>query len=507
MFGSMIKIKERKQKMLTRTVTAKAEEISIKDDEYVPPSGHLSFVKNRSVVGSKAKAQILTVGGARMEDGRTWKTASTIMSRTIEIDNDRLNLGELTHLKSIQLTSSHKNKTTKGSVLPCLTNSAGVDLSSPVFDELDIIIYGGQFTDRVVTSDDVITIKGSVTENLNDSKIDVTKYPSKLMDFKEFNVPRNWKDGSEQVQQGSIPSSRTGHTLSKWKCENGSHLLVSIGGHSKPSLLKPFYHPKDSINILQAPEMKWRRLQGSEAFERSFHGQSVNSRGEILLLGGQSLISGRWSRIHPLNEVLVIKINEDFSYTVQHLNFISDIPELKLLTNFSFFAQADKMFVFSGFKFPNYNDNNLFKFLPPNTSKDFLPEFGNCLYIFDINSLTISNFVGPANCGSYNGSIALINDAELVIMSDPSIFLYSERRINSLKCDLDEKFGCCSLALAEKRREIYNCSTPVCNKRIHVKCDKSLRGKMQKPSNNLCPTCNNLDSVTWKRIKTVSFRK
>ena len=143
MFGSMIKIKERKQKMLTRTVTAKAEEISIKDDEYVPPSGHLSFVKNRSVVGSKAKAQILTVGGARREDGRTWKTASTIMSRTIEIDNDGLNLGELTHLKSIQLTSSHKNKTTKGSVLPCLTNSAGVDLSSPVFDELDIIIYEG----------------------------------------------------------------------------------------------------------------------------------------------------------------------------------------------------------------------------------------------------------------------------------------------------------------------------------------------------------------------------
>ena len=505
MYGSMIKIKERKQRLVTHTVTAKAEEMSIKDDEYVPPSGHLSFVKNKRVLGSKVSAQILTVGGARMEDGRTWKTASTLMSRTIEIDDEGLNLGELTHLKSLQLTASHKNKTTKGSVLPCLTNSAGVDLSSPVFDSLNIVIYGGQSTDRIVTCDEVITITGELTENLNDCKIDVTKYPSKVMHFEEFRVPKNWSDGSELVQQGNIPSSRTGHSLSKWKLENGFHMLVSTGGHCKPSILQPFYHPEDSINILQVPGMKWRKLEGNEAFERSFHGQSVNSQGELLIVGGKSMVNGKWSKIHPLTSILVIKINEDFSYTGRELKLNSDIQELNFLTNFSFCAQDDKMFFFSGFKFPKYEDNNLHQFLPPNTSKDFLPELGVSLYTIDMNSLTISSFEGPADCGSYNGSLVWLRNAELVITSDPSIFLFSERRIESPKCELDEKYGFCSLTLAEKRRESYSCSTPSCNKRIHSKCDKSLRGKMKKPSNNLCPACNNIDPVTWKKIKTIKL--
>ena len=59
-----------------------------------------------------------------MEDRRTWNTASALMSRTLEITDDTLDLGELTILKSTQTTASHKNKTTKGSVIPGLINAA-----------------------------------------------------------------------------------------------------------------------------------------------------------------------------------------------------------------------------------------------------------------------------------------------------------------------------------------------------------------------------------------------
>lgn len=501
----MIKIKERRHQLVTRTVTVKSEDRSIKDDDYVSPAGHLTFVKNRTTNGEEVSAQLLSVGGARMEDGRTWSTASTLMSRTILISRESLELGELTHLRSFQLTSSHNNRTTKGSVVPCLTNAAGVDLESPVFDTLNIIIYGGQYTDKIVTSDDVVTITGTLTEDIKDSKLDVTVYTAKNEQYKEFNIPQGWSDGSEFVQEGEV-SSRTGHSLSKLRTENGHHLLLCSGGHSKPSILQPFFHPDDSLNILQIPGMKWTKLIGNVAFKRSFHAQAVNSQGEVIILGGKSMIDGRWSKIHPLTEVLILKIEDDFSYSGRELKLNSDIQELSLLTNFSFTSQDDKMFFFSGFKFPKYKDNNLHKFLPPNTSKDRLPEFGTHLYVIDMNTMNVSSLEGPEDSGSYNGTIAWLNHGEMVLTSDPSMYLYSERVIESPKCELDVKFGACTLALAEKSRESYICSTPSCKKRIHAKCDKSIRGKFKATDKKLCPTCNNLDPVTWKKIKQIRLR-
>ena len=53
------------------------------------------------------------MGGTRMEDGRTWNMASTLVARTLEIEDDSLELGDLTSLKPFQITASHKNKTTR----------------------------------------------------------------------------------------------------------------------------------------------------------------------------------------------------------------------------------------------------------------------------------------------------------------------------------------------------------------------------------------------------------
>lgn len=506
MLGSLVKIKERNFKLVTRTVTSKSEEQSIKDDNHIPPPGHLTFVKNKVWGGGEVSAQLISIGGTRMEDGRTWNMASTLMSRTVKITDDGLNLGSLSCLKSFQITAQHKNRTTKGSVVPNLTNAAGVDLDNEVFDRMNVVMYGGQYADRIVTSGEIVTFEGRVTDDLNDSKIDVTRYPDKSIQYKDFKVPEGWKDGSELVQKGEVPTSRTGHGFSKLKVENGSFLLVSSGGHCKPSIVKPFFHPEDSLNILKLPEMTWKRLDGNESFKRSFHSQSVNSEGEIIIVGGKTLIDGRWAKIHPLTEVLIVRFNEDFSYTGRVITIHSDIPELSFLTNFSFCANDNKLFFFSGFKFPNYENNNLFKFLPPNTSRDKLPEFGTHLYMIDMETWTISSCEGPEDCGSYNGSMVGLNPSELIITSDPHMYLFSEKMMQSPKCDLDVKFGLCSLPMAAKNRDNYTCPTPSCSKLIHVKCDKSIRGKVKSGSSRLCPSCNNLDPVTWKKIKVIRLR-
>ena len=106
-----------------------------------------------------------------------------LLQELIDITDDCLDLGQLTTLKSFQITSSHNNKTTLGSVIPLLTNAAAVDLQSSAFDDLEVILYGGQYCDRVVTSDEVITIKGVIEENIYKSQIDVTRYPAKVLHY------------------------------------------------------------------------------------------------------------------------------------------------------------------------------------------------------------------------------------------------------------------------------------------------------------------------------------
>ena len=217
------------------------------------------------------------------------------------------------------------------------------------------------------------------------------------------------------------------------------------------------------------------------------------------------MIDGRWTKIHPLTELLFVKVNEDFTYQGTVVKIESDILELNTLTNFSFGAQDEKLFFFNGFKFPDYREDNLYKFLPPQTSRDKLPSFGRSLYKIDLHEgvWRIEKCEGPEGCGAYGGSIAMLNSKEMILTGDPHMFLFSERILEPPKCELSEVFGSCSMSLTVKNRESYRCSTPRCRKSIHLKCDKSIRGKKNQPK--LCPLCNDLDPETWKKKKTIQL--
>ena len=502
MLGSFVKIKERQTKMITRTVTTKAAEQAVKDDNFISPAGHMMFLKNKTVEGDNFHGQLISLGGARMAETRTWSMASTLMSRTIDISEDGLKLGDLSDLKSFQVTSSHKNKTCKGSVTPCLVNAGAIDLEPEESFMMNIIVYGGQFTDKVVTSDEIISIMGNLDGNINNSTVKVTKYPAKELQFTEFTVPGGWSKGSHLVQKGDVPTSRTGAGFSKLCSSDDGSFLLSTGGHSKIGITKPFFHPDDCINLLKVPEMSWTKLEPNDNFKRSFHSMSINGNREVFIVGGMSLIGGLWSRIHPLNEVLKITFEEDFSYTGTTITLQSDIRELSILTNFSFAANEKKLYFFSGFKYDKYNNDNLHEFLPPKTSRDKLPEFGRALIKVDIEEGKVEKIEGPEDFGGNNGSIVMLNGDEMIITVDPHIYFYSERMLQSPKCDLDESFGSCTMPVTSKNTKRYQCQTPACLKSIHLKCDKSMRGNTSS-ARQMCPVCRGLDPVTWKPVKTV----
>ena len=46
-------------------------------------------------------------------------------------------------------------KVSSGSVIPGLINAAAVYLEYETLDNMKVVIYGGQFVDRIVTSDQI----------------------------------------------------------------------------------------------------------------------------------------------------------------------------------------------------------------------------------------------------------------------------------------------------------------------------------------------------------------
>ena len=94
------------QKVFTRQMssanvtTAKSEEKRLEDDQYVPPSGHISFLKNWDSDGGAGHASMVTLGGVRMQESRTWKYASELFSRSLAWSSESFNTGDLLRFSS-----------------------------------------------------------------------------------------------------------------------------------------------------------------------------------------------------------------------------------------------------------------------------------------------------------------------------------------------------------------------------------------------------------------------
>ena len=472
-------------------------------------SGHAMFLKNHKVQGNQVTGQLVSLGGTKMEDGRTWNHSRDLMSRTFEITDASAELGKLSTLKSFQVTSSHKNRTCSGSTTPRLMNASYVDLEGPESGILKAVLYGGQSVDTGLTSDYIIMIEGVLESDISKCNMDVTIYPASHTHYYEFGVPEGWPDGSHLVQLGNVPEGRTGSGLSILRHVGSAVQLVSIGGHTRDDFMTSSHHPEAAMNLLLVPEMRWWKISQDDLLRRSFHSQTIHSDGTIYVLGGMSMKDGRWSKIHPLTELVKIQIKEDFSYSLEVVQLDMSIETCSHITNFSYCGIGNNIFIFSGFKFPEYSsdEENLYQFQPPVANKNKLPRFSDQIFKIDLERKKVSSYLSMKDCGGYGGSVVCISGQsdgplELIINIDPKILLHSERIFDSPECDLPEEFGSCSLSIVEKKRDHYICATPICGRKVHFKCDKSIRTK---PAvHQFCPVCRHLDPTTWKPLPGTS---
>ena len=110
------------------------------------------ILKNLKSENTNISGTCVSLGGVRMEDGRTWGLSEDLISRNILVTENNVELGPVSILKSVQITASHKNKTCHGSVTPKLINSAYVDMKASSSEEMELIIYGGQKVDLIRSS-------------------------------------------------------------------------------------------------------------------------------------------------------------------------------------------------------------------------------------------------------------------------------------------------------------------------------------------------------------------
>ena len=421
-------------KVFTKTIstanitTAKSEEKRLEEDQYVPPPGHICFIKRKVCEGESGRASILTLGGVRMQESRTWKYASELFCRNLSWSSEGVVFEDLQRLKSFQVTTT-KSRTATGSVTPPLFGSKFVDLEPEESDRFHLIIVFGEDVERFASNSLLIEVKGSVGDKI---EADVTRWLPKKMDYSEFTVPEQWSDGSQFVQTGQVPVTRTGAQIGVLNQADLSATILCTGGVSKPSPGPIRINPEDTnIFLLKYPGMTWKMLPSHELLQRSHHSMHISGN-SAFIIGGYSWSGNKARKLFPITEVTRIIFGDDL--TVQLVDTIqlsspATVPSFSpFLTGFAFSGLDKTVYLHGGIQFPDYksDEENFHSFLPPEKPRNKLPDPTSLLVKMNLMEKSFIVYEGPAEAASHNSSLQILNSWEpIILMScDPHIFVY-----------------------------------------------------------------------------------
>ena len=420
------------KRLSTANITkSKADEKLLDDEQYVPPPGHFSFLKGKSTDGAAGDAYLLSLGGTRMQESRTWKTASDFFARNLSWSSGNFVFGDLQRLNSFKVTTSNnKVKKCSGSVTASLFGATFVDLEPEESNNFHLLVVFGEDVDRFCSNNALFEIKGYILKE--EFKADVTKWlPNKVV-YREFQIPEGWSDGSEYVQQGDVPSARSGAKIGILSKAGQSFTMDCTGGVCKPTPGPTRLPPADSnIFLLQYPGMTWTKLPSIEQLRRSHHSQYIVDS-SVYIIGGYSWSENKAKKLFPITELTRITFSEDFRavHQIEIIQLESNSPNTfsPFISGFACVGWENTVWLYGGIPFPEYDPEkeNLFKFLPPETPRNRVPTPASQLCKISLPSSSLSVISGPAEAGSHNGSMQILNNLEplLVLTCDPYVFIY-----------------------------------------------------------------------------------
>ena len=411
--------------------TAKAEEKMLEDEQYVPPPGHISILKCKFNDGGAGEAFIMTLGGGRMQESRTWKHASELFCRNFHWSSQDFEVGELFRLKSFKVTTT-KGRTSTGSVTPSLFGATFVDLEPQDSSSFHLLVAFGDDVDRFCSNNSLLEVKGSVGDKI---EADVTKWLPEKIVYREFQIPEYSSDGSELIQKGDVPIARSGAQLGILKKldQNSSFLILCTGGVCNPSPGPIKYLPTDSnIFLLRYPDMVWTKLPSQDLLMRSHHSMYI-SNSTVYIVGGYSWSDNKVKKLFPVTEFTRITFDD---FQVQMIDVIKlavtpAVPNFSpFISGFALAGLGSTFFMFGGIAFPKYDPDkeNLHCYLPPETPRNKLPDPASQLLKVDLEKKSLTIISGPKDCASHMGSMEILNTLEpepLILMTcDPHLYIY-----------------------------------------------------------------------------------
>ena len=501
-----------KHEVLTDKKTKKAETKSIKKNDYVAPAGHISFVKHGVDEDGLKTSYLIFHNGAAWNQGRTWDFSEDWFCLEINWNSSSISSENLQHVQAFHVTTKSQGaamencSTSFGYVL-----SAGVDLTDAGSDTFEVVIFGGQSTETAKTSNRLEVVTGPSDF---DGALHCKAYRSEPRLYKEYKLPEDYSPELDLIQNGTVPSSRCGHTLGKLS----PNLLVCIGGLTIPAAAKHKFHPSDSnIFLLKYPEIEWIKLDKIEELNRTEHSMHIVD-GKIYIVGGYSFRNHLASEIFPYNHVLEIEIkssvedNEVVFWSSIKTIVVEIMPDFgsPFLTSMSSVGNSNCIYLFGGYSWPSYDPSrqNMFELCPPYTSHNKKPKQESNLVILDLAKSELQMFKGSSDFATADGSLQVLSKDEndlvqnLLIVGGSSqrLDFYSTFDFSLHKCDLIADHGGCEVTISTRDMKMLTCSKPTCSKEIHIICGKHTRGlQMINSDRYVCPTCADIDPVTKKK--------
>ena len=509
--GEFINLLE-KHEELSDKKTKKAEQKSIIKSEYIPPPGHISFLRQGVTEDGVRTCYLIFHNGVSWHHGRTWDFAEDWFCLPINWSSESVSTEDLQHVQSFHVTS----KASGAAMENCSTSfgyvqAAAVDLSEDYSEDFIILKFGGQSTETAITSNRLEIISGP---NDFDGPLHCQAYRSEPRVYKEYKLPTGSSEDLDFVQIGSVPSSRCGHSLGKLS----SNLLVCTGGLSIPRADKHKFHPSDSnLFLLKYPEIEWIKLDRIQQLDRTEHSMHIYG-GKIYVVGGYSFRNHLASEIFPYNKVLEIEIHsigDSFKSSVNIIE-IDIMPDLgkPFLTNMCSVGCLNNLYLFGGYSWPTYDPvkQNMYELCPPFTSHNKRPQQVAVLVVLDLEKLEIRVNNATADFATADGTLQVLSTSDNAELENLLIVGGSGQRLDlfstfdfALKvCDINAEYGGCVVTLATKNKDLLECSGIECNKVVHIVCDKYTRGLSKMTSDRyVCPVCADYDPVTKKkRVKS-----
>lgn len=389
----------------------KRRDLELINGDFFPAEGHTCLEVNRTrAFDADEDDHIDTVsciyfGGARRSDESSWGDSKDIFQVDYCVTNSDVYISDILKFEPT------------GSTFPALQSAAAV------VDTQKIYVWGGYNTAQLtVDSDLLILTKGG------------SKFNCEIVQQEAISLLA--RPVSKSKQSGFMPEGRAGHTLTNI----GNHAAVLHGGVTMPmrktsTLNSPFLKAcKDGkFYELNLQTYKWSQINVPEVTPRAFHSAeySVDHK-SIYIVGGITYTGYQPDQRLPIDDVIVVKILDDNTYSLDRVvfTFATDLP--KYLSYHSSCLLENQMFVFGGF-------------YQKESKMEDVPQLNSNILTYNLTDLTL-NFVelDKMHRSAGNTSVTLSNDCIMVVGgSTKNYFVYTSKPMVPSPCDYASECNIC----------------------------------------------------------------